>query len=54
MKNILPNLSLRNLLLIVISLSMIIIISSLSYFIYSNMSAEIIDQEEEKLNGIAK
>jgi methyl-accepting chemotaxis protein len=53
-KNILPNLSLRNLLLIVISLSMIIIISSLSYFIYSNMSAEIIDQEEEKLNGIAK
>jgi methyl-accepting chemotaxis protein len=53
MKKILPNLSLRNLLLITISLSMIIIISILSYFIYSNMSAEIISQEEEKLNGIA-
>jgi len=53
MKRILPNLSLRNLLLVVISLSMIIIISILSYFIYTNMSAEIIKQEDEKLNGIA-
>lgn len=53
MKKIIPNLSLRNLLLITISLSMIIIISILSYFIYSNMSAEIIGQEEEKLSGIA-
>jgi methyl-accepting chemotaxis protein len=53
MKKIIPNLSLRNLLLITISLSLIIIISILSYFIYFNMSAEIISQEEEKLNGIA-
>ncbi|MFP4371094.1 MAG: methyl-accepting chemotaxis protein [Halanaerobium sp.] len=48
-----PRLSLRNLLLLTISLSMIIIISILSYFIYSNMSAEIIEQEEEKVNAIA-
>ncbi|MCF8002192.1 MAG: hypothetical protein K9K76_10085 [Halanaerobiales bacterium] len=47
------NLSLRNLLLLTISLSMIIIISILSYFIYSNMSAEIIEQEEAKVNAIA-
>jgi len=53
MKKIMPNLSLRNLLLITISLTMIIIISILSYFIYSNMSAEIISQEKEKLSGIA-
>jgi methyl-accepting chemotaxis protein len=53
MKKIIPNLSLRNLLLITISLSLIIIISILSYFIYSNMSAEIIKQEEEKINAIA-
>ncbi|MFN2340640.1 MAG: cache domain-containing protein [Halanaerobium sp.] len=48
-----PRLSLRNLLLLTISLSMIIIISILSYFIYSNMSAEIIEQEEQKVNAIA-
>ena len=47
------NLSLRNLLLLTISLSMIIIISVLSYFIYSNMSAVIKEQEKEKINAIS-
>ena len=49
-----PRLSLRNLLLLTISISMIIIISILSYFIYSNMSAEIREQEKEKINAISK
>ena len=53
MKKLIPNLTLKNLLLLTISLSMIIVISILSYFIYSNMSAEIKEQEEEKINAIS-
>lgn len=47
------NLSLRNLLLLTIIISMIIIILLLSYFIYSNMAAEIISQERKTTQAIA-
>lgn len=53
MKDFLTRLSYKKLLLLIISLSMIIIISLISYFIYSSMSAEIITQEEERLESYA-
>ena len=53
MKKLLHKLNLRNLLLLSISFSMIVIISLLSYFIYSNMSAEIIKEERNRLESIS-
>lgn len=50
----LPKLSYKSLLLFVISLSMIIIISFTSYYIYYTMSEEIIKEEENELLSISK
>ncbi|MGM0602521.1 MAG: methyl-accepting chemotaxis protein [Bacillota bacterium] len=47
------NISLRALLLLTISISMVIIISLLSYFLFTNMSEEIILQEYNNLQSIA-
>ncbi|MFW6295193.1 MAG: cache domain-containing protein, partial [Halanaerobium sp.] len=49
MKKWLPNLNYKLMLLLTISISMIVIISFISYYIYSNMSAEILDQEKQRL-----
>ena len=54
MKKIIPNLSLRNLLLTSIGISMVLIIIVLSIYIFNNMAYELRDQEVERLNAISK
>lgn len=54
MKKIIPNLNLRNLLLITIGISMILIIIALSLYIFNSMALELRSQEVERLNAVTK
>jgi len=54
MNKIMSNLSLRNLLLLSIGISMVIIIIILSTYIFNSMGYELRNQEVEKLNAISK
>ncbi|MFW5736793.1 MAG: cache domain-containing protein, partial [Halanaerobium sp.] len=54
MKKIIPNLSLRNLLLTGIGISMVIIIIVLSIYIFNSMAYELREQEVERLNAVSK
>ncbi|MGM0500767.1 MAG: cache domain-containing protein, partial [Bacillota bacterium] len=54
MKKIIPNLNLRNLLLITIGVSMILIIIALSLYIFNSMALELRSQEVERLNAVTK
>jgi methyl-accepting chemotaxis protein len=54
LKKIIPNLNLRNLLLITIGVSMILIIIALSLYIFNSMALELRSQEVERLNAVTK
>jgi methyl-accepting chemotaxis protein len=54
MKKIITNLNLRNLLLMTIGISMILIIIALSLYIFNSMALELRSQEVERLNAVTK